>query len=218
MSETETGDQYRFVMPGQGLDSEEWRACAGIFTDLQPPPGYVVASGSLPPGVPEDFYLRVGRNAREVGARFVLDTSGPGLRAALEAGGIYLVKPNLRELRDLTGRTLKDRSSQEDAARALVEKEACEIVALTLGAEGAILAWKGGCQWTPAPQVEMRSAIGAGDSFLAGMTLRLAEDWDISQAFRFGMACGAAALMTPATDLCHRRDAERLYESMAAAA
>jgi 6-phosphofructokinase 2 len=93
------GDQFRFVLPGDALTNEEWRACLDQLLHLPQPPTYIVASGkSLPPGVPEDFYARIARVARSLDAHLVVDTAGPALAAALEEG-VHLVKPNLRELR-----------------------------------------------------------------------------------------------------------------------
>ena len=115
VSELETGQQFRFVLPGPYLSESEWRSCLQILTAIQSKPAYLVASGSLPPGVPDDFYVRAGRIARDWNAKFVLDTSGPPLVAALKEGGVYLAKPNLRELSGLADQPLLD------------EKALCEI-------------------------------------------------------------------------------------------
>lgn len=215
--ETSSGKEFRFVLPGPRFQEEEWRRCLDHLAGLDPKPEYIVASGSLAPGVPEDFYARVARLANGFGARCVLDTSGSALRGAL-GDGIYLIKPNLQELEDLVGRNLGSHESQEAASRELVEGGGPEIVALTLGAEGALLTWRGGRLRIASPDVEIRSSVGAGDSFIAGMCLRLAQGWTLEEAFRFGAAAGAAALMTPGTEPCRREDAEALYEKVRAAA
>ena len=176
---------------------------------------YLVASGSLPVGAPDDFLARVAEIAAGKGARFVLDCSGRGLKATLERAPVYLVKPNLDELEELVGRSLS-----KDAARAaatnLVAKGVAELVAVTLGAEGAILATRRGVTFRPAIKAEVQSAVGAGDSFLGAMLFALAKGWAPEEAFVFGLAGGAAALLRKGTKLCRREDVERLYGSASA--
>ena len=101
--ETATGQQYRFVMPGPTFTEAEWRGALERIAKMEAMPELVVASGSLPPGVPDDFYAQLARIVRERGSRFILDTSGPALSAAVRAG-VFLIKPSLRELRDLCGK------------------------------------------------------------------------------------------------------------------
>jgi 6-phosphofructokinase 2 len=216
VDETSTGEQYRFVVQGPEISEAEWRHCLDVLAERVEADGYVVASGSLPPGVPDDFYRRVARLAKARGARCVIDTSGAPLRAALEEG-VFLVKPNLREMQQLTGKDLDAARQQEQAARELVERGASEIVALTLGADGAVLAWSGGLSRVLAPRLAARSAVGAGDSFVGALVLRLAQGRPLEEAFLYASAAGAAALLTPATELCRRDDVERLYRQIAEA-
>jgi 6-phosphofructokinase 2 len=138
VNERETGFQYRFVVPGPSLTEHEWQACLSRFTALDARTRFVVCSGSLPPGVPDDFYRRVVEATRRAGRDIIIDSSGTPLKAAL-APGVYLVKPSLSELRDLFGAALDIRADQIKACRALIEKEPAEVVALTLGEQGAIL-------------------------------------------------------------------------------
>jgi 6-phosphofructokinase 2 len=208
--EESSGDQYRFVLPGPELDVAAGQACLDRLASLRDPPGYVVASGSLPPGTPDDFYAEVARRAAALGARLVLDTSGTALAKALDEG-VYMVKPNLRELRDLTGRPLEREAEWEEAAAGLVSSGKAEVVALTLGDLGALLVSGDGRLRAPAIPVKVASAVGAGDSFVAGMVWRLAAGGDLDEAFRYGVAAGTAALLTPGTELCRKDDVERLY-------
>lgn len=179
-----------------------------------PAGGYVVASGSLPPGVPDDFYARVARLARQSGAHCVVDASGPALTQAL-AAGVFMVKPSLRELGAHFGAALDSEQSQVDAASALVADGAAEHVALTLGGSGALLASKSGLIRLTVPNVPVVSTVGAGDSFLAAFVLRLAQGRPLEAAFRAAVAAGSATVMTPATELCHRADVERLEAELA---
>jgi 6-phosphofructokinase 2 len=214
--ETDREREFRFLVPGPSLQADEWQGCLDAVEKLSPPPEYLVASGSLPPGVPDDFYGRVARLARKRGSRFVLDTSGEPLRAALEET-VYLVKPNRRELQQLTGRELGNSEEQVEACRELIGRGNVEVVALTLGAEGALLAAAGGFHRAQPPKVQVRSSVGAGDSFLGALVLGLVRRMPLEEAFCFGVAAGTAALLTPGTELCRREDAEELYGRMCGA-
>jgi 6-phosphofructokinase 2 len=208
--EENSGLEYRFVANGPTvLPGELDLTLAEIARhDFH----YLVASGSLPVGAPDEFLIRVAEAAAAKGARFVLDSSGRGLKTTLKRAPVYLVKPSLDELEDLVGRTL-DIGSAGDAAADLVKSGAATIVAVTLGADGAILATANGLRFLPAVKTEVLSAVGAGDSFLGAMLFALTKGWEPERAFAFGMAGGAAALLHKGTKLCHRDDVERLYRA-----
>lgn len=209
--ERASGREFRFVLPGPRLADAEWQACLDRVAAMTQLPAYVVASGSLPPGAPEDFYARLASIVRERGSRMVLDASGPALAAALEVG-VYLVKPNLRELRELTGQPLERDEEWTAAAGHLLRADKVQVVALSLGHRGALLAAKGMRLRAPAIPVKIASTVGAGDSFLAAMVWRLASGDNLERAFRYGIAGGTAALLAPGTSLAHREDTERLAE------
>jgi len=208
-----SGQEYRFVPAGPEVAEAEWRECLQKLEQANH--DYLVASGSLPHGVPVDFYARVAAIAKKNGMRFVLDTSGPALAEGLAGGDVLLVKPSLGELRALVGEPLASEQAIAQAAMAIVERGQAQYVAVTMGDNGALLASLSGPLRLPAIPVETRSAVGAGDSFLAAMVHALALGQDPEQAFRFGLAAGAAAVMTPGTDLCQPHDVRRLFESLA---
>lgn len=208
--EEATTRQYRFGMPGPDLKENEWRGVLDTLASLEPKPDYIVASGSLPPGTPTDFYARVARIAREMGSRLILDTSGEPLPQAVREG-VYLIKPNHRELGQLTGRGFSEESVQEEQAEEIIRSGKSEVVMVSLGAAGALLATREGIERLYAPSVPIRSKVGAGDSMVAGIVLSLAQGKSVSEAARFGVASGTAAVMTPGTELCRREDTERLY-------
>ncbi|KAA2238211.1 1-phosphofructokinase family hexose kinase [Salinarimonas soli] len=212
--ERSTGFEYRFTPEGPEIRESEWRAC---LTAIEATPcDYLVASGSLPRGVPAGFYVEVGRIAARRGTRFVVDTSGEALRAVLAEGGLHLVKPSLGDLESAVGRRLREPGEEDAAALSLVESRAAEIVAVTMGHEGALLATQAGALYLPAPDVPVQSAVGAGDSFLAALVLRLSQGRPLEEAFRWAVAAGTAAVLTPGTELCHRADVERIYGAVAA--
>jgi 6-phosphofructokinase 2 len=168
--ETSTGHEFRFVPEGPQVTPAEVTAALDAATAVEC--DYFVASGSLPPGVPDDFYAQLGKRVSARGALFLLDTSGPALRAALEAGGIFLVKPSRGEFEAFAGRKLSNDELAKEA-ETLVASRAAQNVAITLGREGAILASGAGTQVVQAIQVEASSAVGAGDSYLAGIVYGL---------------------------------------------
>jgi 6-phosphofructokinase 2 len=211
--ERSSGQEYRFVPEGPALGAKEWQAGLAVLETLDA--DYVVASGSLPKGVPDDFYARIARSARERGIRFVLDTSGEALRQALEIG-VHLIKPNLGELEGLLGCALPAPTEQEVAAKQLVDDGRAEIVTVSLGADGALLATKDGCFRLRTPKITPRSAVGAGDSFVAGMTLGLATGRAPKDAFALAVATGTATVLTMGTELCRRADVLRIYRQIRA--
>lgn len=211
--ETSTDRQFRFGMPGPSLMPGEVEDSLTVLRDLHPAPDYLVASGSLPPGAPDDTYAAVAGAAHTVGARPILDTSGAALREAMDAGW-YLLKPNLRELEQLAGDTLGTERQRIDAARGFIERGWCEVVVLSMGASGALLITTDRAEHVRSPTVPIASRVGAGDSMVAGLTVALTRGLDLGAAVQFGVAAGAAAVMTPGTELCHRDDTERLFEQI----
>ncbi len=209
----ESGREYRLVPPGPSVEPGEWQACLDQLAKA--PCDYMVASGSLPPGVPDDFYGRLVALMARRDIPVVLDSSGPGLRGGLAGGGVFLVKPSVGELRQLTGRDLSDPAAIAEAAMELVAAGQARHVAVTMGHEGALLASAEQQLHLPAVEIEARSAVGAGDSFLAAMVHAISQGWEIGDAFRFGIASGAAAVMSAGHDLARPDDIRRLYAGIA---
>jgi len=199
-NELQTGKQFRFVLPGPTLGEEEWTAGLGLMSAAASS-GFAVGSGSLPRGVPNDFYGRLARNLRvQGGARLVLDTSGPPLKHALDVG-CYLVKPSLSEFADLLGEGTPDHAKCLEAAKTLVTNGKAEIVALTMGPDGAMLISRDASMYAKPVPVTVRGTVGAGDSFLGLLVLSLAKRENLVEAFRLACAAGAAALVSPGTGL-----------------
>jgi 6-phosphofructokinase 2 len=204
-----SGEQYRFVLPGPHLSEPEWRTCADIALDQLDDGGWLVLSGSLPVGVPEEFFAllteRLGGRAR-----VMLDTSGRALEAAL-AQGTDVLNPNWRELAEVRGG-----DDEESFAARLVHEGRATAVVVTLGALGARLTTADGQLLLAAPTVETVSAVGGGDCFTAALTLALARGESYVDATRLGVAAAAAAMLTPGTTPCRRADVERLLPAVEA--
>jgi len=211
VQDVKAGQEYRFVPEGPLLSEPEWQAA--LAAAEQDDPDWLILSGSLPRGVPEDFYGTVARTASAKGQRVVVDSSGPALRGALGCG-LALIKPSLGEFETLVGRQLRDPAAQEAAALDLVRSGAADRVAVTFGRDGALLATKDGVWREPPLNVPVRGAVGAGDSFLAAMVLSLARGDTPTQALAWGSAAGAAAVMNTGTAHPVRGQIEALYRTL----
>lgn len=208
--------EYRFVPEGPTLSGQEYRSFLGALAAAEG--DWVIGSGSLPHGVPDNAYAEMAGIAIGQGRRFVLDTSGSALLAALDRGGIELVKPSLNELEHLVGRELKDPAAQEDEAMALVRRGSARLVAVTLGRDGALLATPDGVLRMPAMDVPMNSSVGAGDAFLAATTLALARGAIPAEALAWGTAAGATVIACAGTARLRRIDVEARWQELTGAA
>jgi 6-phosphofructokinase 2 len=207
--EEESGEQFRFVLPGSRLHESEWEACLAKLAQISPGPKYVVASGSEPPGVPDDFFARVVRQAKAMGAEAIVDTTGAALAAVLKEG-VAMIKPNLAELSEFVGASLDNDKDRIAACRKLVTDGRAAAVALTLGDQGALLVTASRI-WRAQPMtIDVVSAVGAGDSFLGGMVAALAGGKSMAEAFRVAVAASTAAVMSPGTELSREADVKRL--------
>ena len=206
--------QYRFCMPGPEITKSEWRQILQALESLDPAPDFLVASGSLPPGLPDDSYAEIAEIANRRGIRMILDTSGPALREALNAG-LFMIKPNLAELAWLEGESwIEDEAHLRDAASRMTRNGRCEAVVVSLGAGGALLSEHEKLLRIAAPPVRPQSKVGAGDSMVAGIVWGLSRGWTVREAAMLGVAAGSAAVMTPGSDLCRRDDTNRLHVQM----
>lgn len=210
--EERSGLPYRLVLPGPTISPLEATAILGrLETLIGRYPGYVVGSGSLPPGVPDDFYARLARRTRELGGKFIVDTHGAPLRAAVTEHP-FLVRLNHLEAQELLG------GEAETAAHALalqlVDRQLAEVAIVTLGEHGALVATSQGQIEIRPPKVEVKSGVGAGDSFVAALVFGLASGWPIEDAARYGVAAAAAAVTTEATELCKRETVDAFYRQI----
>ncbi|MEJ7694105.1 1-phosphofructokinase family hexose kinase [Daejeonella sp.] len=208
--ESSTNQQFRFGMPGTLLYPNEETLILKKLKQLAAGSEYIVASGSVPPGIKADIFARVARVAKKAGARFIVDTSGEALNEAVDEG-VFLVKPNLGELSNLHGKGVLSNESADDAARDLIEKAKCEVVVVSMGAQGAYLVTRDQTMHVQAPVVKKLSTVGAGDSMVAGMVHALSQGKTMAEAVQMGVACGTAATMNAGTELFKKADAEKLF-------
>lgn len=208
--EEETGLHYRFVLPGPPQESRQGEEIlAELGRIIAGGVGYVVASGSLLPGIAEDFYARLGDVVRWHNAKLILDTHGAALKQGL-AGRPFLIRLNQLEAEELAAET-PARSAPADVATQLVAAGAADVAVFAMGERGSLVTTRD-AQFTIAPpEVTVHSMVGAGDSYVAAMTLALARGWSLESANRFGVAAAASAVTREATQLCERTSTERFY-------
>lgn len=204
-----TREQYRLVFPGAALGEIEWQKCLGSIARIQSEPLFIIASGSLPAGVPNDFFGRVARASKEARSKAIVDTSGSFLKAALEEG-VYLIKPNLHEFQDLTGIAASDEAALIEAGHGLIDRYRIEIIVVSMGSDGALLITRDVAWRANGLPIDPVSVSGAGDSFLGAMVWSLASNNSLEMALRYGVAGGSAALLNPGTELCRLEDVHRL--------
>ena len=166
---------------------------------------FLVLTGSLPPGCPDDTYARL---VRALSVPAVVDASGKSLRASLAAHP-FLVKPNRAELCEAVGHRLDSLREVETAARSLMEAGAQHVL-VSLGAEGALLVTPEKVWHADGLKVKVSSTVGAGDAMTAGFVAGFVETGDFVEAFRRGVAAGTASVITDGTQLVRPEDYQAL--------
>ncbi|HUC79560.1 MAG TPA: 1-phosphofructokinase family hexose kinase [Flavisolibacter sp.] len=211
-TETSTNKQFRFVMPGQSLTTEEVGKLKSAIENMKDV-SFLVCSGSLPPGMPDDFLAEIAELAHHKGIKLIIDSSGVPLKAALQKG-IYLAKPNLTELCSLVGKDYLDVAEIDDAAREVIGRGGCQVLVVSMGPTGAMLVTKDEVKEFRAPTAKKQTTVGAGDSMVGGIVWMLEQGKTLREAVQFGIACGTAATINKGTQLFAKADAMRFYEWM----
>lgn len=203
--------EYRFGIPGPFVIEKEWQESLNKIENHLQEGDYLVASGKLAPGIPDDFFVKVAGITKQKKARLILDTKGEALIQAIKAE-IFLFKPNLAELSAVCGVNSISFSELETLAVNFLERHSCEVMVVSLGAKGALLVSQQEVAYIHAPVVRQKSIIGAGDSMVAGMALSLLANRSFIEMAQYGVACGTAATMRSGTQLCQKEDVDKLYE------
>lgn len=200
--------QTRISVAGPRLSLAAVDSFVNRILDHKPMPEWWVLGGNLPPGAPNDLYVRMIRELQGRGAKCLLDADDEVLKLGVQANP-YLIKPNEYEFERLVGRPLPDEASLLRAAQEVVLR-GIQIVAVTLGRKGALVVTSNQAFRATSPPVEIKSKVGAGDSFLAGCVLALSQGRPIEDALKLAMAAGTAAVMNEGTQLCHKEDVESI--------
>ncbi len=205
-----SGEQYRFVMPGATLHDDELEALQKNISQIDSG-SLLVISGSLPPGVSLTQFVSLIKSAQQHGLRCIIDSSGDALAAALAIGDIELVKPNQKELSALVQRDLNQPDDVRNAAQEIVRSGKARRVVVSLGAQGALAVDAHSCVQVVPPPIKSQSTVGAGDSMVGAMTLKLAEGASLEEMVRYGVAAGSAATINQGTRLCSRENTQKIY-------
>lgn len=205
-----TGEQFRFVMPGANVHEDEWQQLLAKIASY-PQDSILVISGSLPPNLSTKAIVELLTFAKTHGLKSVVDSSGDALKAAVEFGGLELLKPNQSELSELTGQSLEKPDDVINAARALISQGAAKRIVVSLGPQGALGVDAEQALHVVPPPVKKMSTVGAGDSMVGAMVLKIAADAPLQEVVQYGVAAGTAATMGHGTKLCSKENTESLY-------
>lgn len=204
--------QYRFGMDGPYVEESETSQILS-YIQQQEEVSYLIASGSLPPGVPASIFSQLALIAKQRNARLVVDTSGEALRYAVNEG-VFLIKPNLGELSSLYGKEKLEGEEIRTAARSIISKGGCEVIVVSMGPDGAMLITAKEEFSVKPPQVTIHSTVGAGDSMVAGFVLAISNGLSYKEALYYGVAAGTAATLNAGTELCKKEDTEQIFEQL----
>jgi 6-phosphofructokinase 2 len=208
ITDLKTRRQTRIDAPGPSISRDELGKLIDKITRIKPKPDFLVLAGSVPPGVPDDIYRQLIEKAKKSGIKTVLDSDNKWLKEGIKAKP-NVIKPNVHEAEELLEVHLRDEVAIIEAVKALITK-GIEVAAISRGKDGLIVATKEKTLKVTSPQVEVRSTVGAGDSAIAGLVLKLSQGHGIEEASHWAAAAGTAATLTPGTELCRREDIEKL--------
>lgn len=197
VTEANTGDEFRFVLPGPRMSATEWDRIRNRIEALCPQAGHMVASGSLPLGAPEDAYAQLARIAKRRACRFVLDTAGTPLTLALREG-VHTIKPSRGEFLAATGAA--DFNAALGVAGAWLAAGMVERIAVSLGADGACLLTAAGTREVAATPRKSAASLGAGDAFVAGLVESDIRRFQPAQALSFAALVADCAVSAPHYD------------------
>ncbi|MBK4215590.1 1-phosphofructokinase family hexose kinase [Paracoccus caeni] len=209
-----TGAPYRFVMPGPEWHRAHIADMMSAIAEAARAGGWVVVTGSNPPGVAAGFEQMLVVRLRDSRAKLLVDASGEVLTAlAGSSTPVDVMRMDSLEAEALAGRPLPLRSDSAAFAAGLVKDGAAKAVIVARGDDGSVIAGPDGAWHAEAARVNVVSSVGAGDSFLAGFVLAIARDWPVEDALALGAAAASAAVMTPATELCRAEQVEAFYKA-----
>ncbi|MCF2905030.1 1-phosphofructokinase family hexose kinase [Octadecabacter sp. CECT 8868] len=204
VTDLSTSEQFRFMLAGPDWNAAQLQAMRISLAAIAKPNGFIVLSGSGPNGASPNLYAEICQDLSQIDAEILIDTSGPPL-AHLAAGQDrppFLLRMDQHEAETLARRPLVTRKDSADFAKHLVDQGAARTVIVARGRDGSVLADGQQQLRVNAANIEVRSRVGAGDSFIGGFTMALARDLPLGEAFRHGAAAASAACMTEGTQLC----------------
>jgi 1-phosphofructokinase len=172
--------------------------------------GILVLGGSLPPGVPPDFYKRLIEIAKESGVPAILDADGEALAHGIEAAP-YAIKPNIHELEALFGETLDTDERLSAAVRKLLGK-GIRVAIVSMGAEGSLIVGADQAIRATPFKITPQSTVGAGDSMVAAMAYCFLRGLSLEETARWTTAAGSVTASKPGTDVCTLAEVQEKLE------
>lgn len=200
--------EFRIVVEGPQIHTAAFDEIIMLIENVKP--SWLIASGSLPRGLANDAYAKLAKIAKRTNSRLILDTSGEALEAAL-VEGVYLIKPNLKELSSLCKVDSLHPNQVPQAAMELISQGKAEVIIVSMSSAGALLVTRDMHRHVPSPEIEPKSTVGAGDSMVSGMVWAMQQNKSLTETVCWGVACGSAATMNTSTKLFKKNDAEKLF-------
>jgi 6-phosphofructokinase 2 len=208
ITDLKTHRQTRIDAPGPLISKEELADLKSKIRDIKPKAEFLVLSGSVPPGIPVDIYRGFIEVAKKQGVKTLLDSDDEWLKEGIKAKP-NVIKPNVHEAEELLEVKLKSEAAIVQAVKTLLA-QGIEIVAISRGGGAFIISDGSEILKLMPPQVKVRSTVGAGDSAVAGLIMKLSQGAGLEEAACLAVAAGAATALTTGVELCHREDVERL--------
>lgn len=208
----EKKQQTEYLEPGVTVTENEVEGFLKLYKEQIIPAQVISISGSVPNGVPKDIYKKMVEAALQQGKKVILDTSGELLEYGLAAKPT-LIKPNIDEIRLLTGKECQDMGELVDAGIAL-HKQGIEKVVISLGGSGAILVSKEGIYQTIVPKIEAVNTVGCGDAMVAGLAIGLSKEYTSAKLIKTASSIATAAAMSEYTGHYDPEVSAKIYQSI----
>lgn len=201
--------QTEFLEPGFTVTESEFQGFVEEFKELVKKADVVAMSGSVPKGLDGTAYQKLVKVVKDAGKKVILDTSGKLLEMGIEACPT-MIKPNIDEIRMLTGKECAEIGEIVEAAKE-IHARGVEVVAVSLGADGSLAVSDEGVFRAIVPRIDAVNTVGCGDSMIAGFALGFAEGLGIEETLRKASAISAAAALREETGYFVMEDMQRLY-------
>lgn len=204
--------QTEFLEPGVVVSEEEQRAFYLKFDQLLAKCDVVAMSGSVPKGIGTDMYPKLVAMAKAAGKKIIVDTSGALLEETVKAKP-NMVKPNIDEIRLLTGKQILGREELIEAGIEL-QKSGIERVVISLGADGSLMFVEEGVYQAVVPKIDAVNTVGCGDCMTAGFAISFEQGMSPEEALRFASATSAASAMREETGYFETEDMKALFDQI----
>ena len=203
--------QTEILESGPVISDEELSAFNEMFLTLAQPSDVVTLSGSLPNGVPTDYYRWIIQKVSDYDTKVVLDTSGNSLKEVLLSGvKPFAIKPNLEELHSLVGQTTADLNTLLNQPLF----DGVTLIMISLGKDGAFVKYQQDFYRVEIPKISVKNPVGSGDSTVAGLAIGLANNYSIEDTIKTAMTLGMLNAMEETTGSVDRQHFDDLFHQI----